>query len=126
MKGLLALLFIIIVIISRLACAQVYVNSGGASNNSNSNSSAIAWTSAGAGDVVSFQNGTGALLVIQITVDNNATKTGVNITNCGSTTHINSGSTAICVTKDPSNPVSFVTDNPTNTTSGVYSVQLLR
>lgn len=128
MKGLLPLIlmFISLMFISRFASAQVYVNTPGAANNLENRAGTVRWISGSANDVISFQNGTGALLVIQITVDNNQGRIGVNVSNCGTTTHINSGSTAICVTKDASNPVSFVTDNANNLTSGVYSVQLLR
>lgn len=134
MKGLLKILLIVIALISlaihQLAySAIVYTPPDISTANPNANQNnpqSIAWVSQSGDDVISFPNGTGATLVIQITVSSNANKTGVNVTNCGTTTHIGSGSTATCVTRDASNPVSFVTDNAAKSVSGYYVVQLLR
>lgn len=119
---------LIIIMLSSASYAQVYnPNYGTGLNVPNAESSQyIRWTSKSASDVISFQNGTGATLVIQITVDNNLDKTGININNCGTTSHVDSGSTVICVTRDSRSPVYFVTDNPNRAVSGLYVVQLLR
>lgn len=113
------------VLIPGIIYAQVY-NVGGIPVNNTLNPFVIKWSSQSPADIVSFQNGTGAALVIQIMVDNNPTRTGINLTNCGTTSHVDAGSTVVCVTRDARSPVSFVTDNATQPVSGTYIVQILR
>jgi hypothetical protein len=83
----------------------------------------IPWTSKNSTDEVTINNGNGNRLTITINVDKNlniTSPTGVNVKNCGNTSHIDAGSTAICTTIDASNPVSFSSDSPTNKVSGTY------
>jgi hypothetical protein len=96
-------------------------------------SQTVKWTSKNSSDVVTINNGSGNLLTITITVNKPAiaqtspnspsiTFPGVNLTNCGNTTHIDAGSSGVCTTKDPSNPVSFNSDSPTYMATGTYSI----
>lgn len=103
---------------------EIVTNRG--ANPNDSTVPGTAWTSQTAADVITIQNGTGVNLAIQINVDANASRTGINVNNCGTTTHINSGSVGICVTADARNPVSFVTDNGNQPVSGTYIVQVMR
>src|SRR5262245_39543111 len=84
------------------------------------------WTSKDSTEEVTINNGSGSLLTITINVDKNINElnpAGINIINCGNTTHVDAGSTAICTTSDSTNPVIFSSDNPTKGTSGTYTVK---
>ena len=90
----------------------------------------VTWTSTGSSDEVTVENGTGANLTIVITVNDNqyvestgssTQSAGVDVQNCGATTHIDPGSTAICVTNDPKSPVSFSADKEV-TATGTYQI----
>ncbi|MBX3709704.1 MAG: hypothetical protein KIT56_05125 [Gammaproteobacteria bacterium] len=85
----------------------------------------INWSSNDSTEEITIHNGSGNNLTITITVDkNNASDVspGVNIKNCGETKHIDAGSSAICTTNDPSNPVSFSSDSQTAKAAGTYIV----
>jgi|GEM_PF-5624138 len=82
----------------------------------------VAWTSQSPSDIVTIENGTGANLIIHITVNGGTDAGGINVRNCGATTRINAGSSAVCATKDPASPVNFNTDGP-NAATGTYQVR---
>lgn len=93
---------------------------------------AVKWISKNSTDTITINNGNGNILTISINVDkpappstsssSPATIPGVNLTNCGDTKHIDAGSSAVCTTKDASNPVSFSSDSPTFAASGSYII----
>lgn len=81
------------------------------------------WTSKGSNDPFTIQNGSGTPITIAINVNGGPTNTpGVNIKNCGNTTHINAGSSAICSTNDANNPVTLTSDS-TMPASGTYQIK---
>ena len=86
---------------------------------------AVNWVSKSSTDDVVIQNGSGATLVIEINVINNphSNATGIDIKNCGATTHIKAGSSGICTTTDATHPVSFSSDNPSDPASGTYQIK---
>lgn len=84
------------------------------------------WVSKNSTDEVTINNGNGNKLTITINVDKNANATnpaGVNIKNCGDTTHIDAGSSAVCTTSDSGNPVTFSSDSPTVKVTGNYIIK---
>lgn len=87
----------------------------------------VTWTSKNTTDEVTINNGNGNTLTITINVDKVANPAsppaGVNVKNCGSTTHIDPGSSGICTSSDASNPVSFSSDSPTYKASGTYQIK---
>lgn len=84
----------------------------------------ITWSSKGGNDTVTVQNGTGANMTVMINVidDGTTDAAGINIKNCGKTTHVDPGSSVVCVTSDPNNPISFTSDKP-STALGTYQIK---
>lgn len=84
----------------------------------------VTWMSKGTSDVVTIQNGSGLPLMIQINVNGPVpTAGGITIKNCGTTTSIKAGGSAICQSSDAENPVSFSSDSPSTPASGTYQVK---
>lgn len=83
----------------------------------------VSWTTKGTSDVVTIENGTNLALIINIVVQGTASSPGINIKNCGTTTHVNAGSMAICANNDSANPVSFSSDNSNQPASGTYQIK---
>lgn len=84
----------------------------------------VSWISKTAGDMVTIENGTGATLniVISVTTDPlSEDPAGINLKNCGGTTHIGPGSSAVCITSDIDHPISFSSDKTTPAT-GTYQI----
>lgn len=115
--------------------ASLSLSTIAATNTVRSNFAPLNWTSANAKDVITVQNNVPnrvvklQVFVSQISVGNNYPPPGVNIQNCGSTTHINPGSSAICdltATPENKNPVvtfSSDSEDTLNPANGVYQVQ---
>lgn len=89
----------------------------------------INWISKNSTDEVVVQNGNGAPLVVQINVINNQDPDspgfdapGINIKNCGSTTHVRAGNSAICTTSDATHPVTFTSDS-SDPAMGTYQIK---
>lgn len=84
----------------------------------------IPWASKDASDKVTVGNGNSANLNIIINVNNDGSKepAGVNVQNCGDTLHIDAGSSAVCVTKDPRYLVTFSSDKEHTTATGTYQI----
>jgi hypothetical protein len=83
------------------------------------------WYSKNANDEVVIKNGTGDMLTIFISVDDsdaNNQLSGISVDNCGTTQHVDAGSSAICSTVDATNPVTFSSDS-TNPASGTYQIK---
>lgn len=78
-------------------------------------------TAAPGSDVITIQNGNGANIQVIITVDKIGS--GINVKNCGTTTYIEAGSTAICTTSDSVNPVNFTASDPNKIASGTYQIK---
>src|SRR5579872_930040 len=87
----------------------------------------VNWVSKNSADTITIQNGTGAAIVIEITVNSTSSSgvRGIVVKNCGATTHIDAGSTGICTTNDPANPVNFNSDSATDPASGTYQIKQL-
>lgn len=86
----------------------------------------VPWISKNSADTVTINNGNGNKLTITINVDKNPSITnppGLNVNNCGNTTHIDAGSSSICTTSDANNPVSFRSDSPTYKVTGTYIIK---
>lgn len=94
----------------------------------------VKWVSKGTQDPVTIANGQGEPITIQISVDKTVVvdakndnketvSAGINIKNCGSTTHVDSGSSVICDSADATNPVTFTADSETVIASGNYQVK---
>lgn len=85
------------------------------------------WSSKNSNDIVTINNGNANHLTITINVDKNPIAgnnvPGVTINNCGDTKHIDAGSSAVCSTNDPANPVNFSSDNATSAASGTYIIK---
>jgi hypothetical protein len=87
----------------------------------------VHWITKNSAQPITVQNGTGAYLIVVITVDDlEPNSPGIHIKNCGTTTHVDSGSSVICATRDSANPVTFVSDTVNKTASGVYHVEISR
>lgn len=83
------------------------------------------WVSNTSTEKVTIDNGTGAKLSIMISVDRRSEDSpGINVDNCGKTTHIDAGSSGICVTVDPRHPVTFTSDNDRPATGSYQITQL--
>ncbi len=82
----------------------------------------VEWSAAPGVDV-KIENGSGASLIAQITVHGTEGSAGIKLVNCGDTLFIKAGSSAICTTRDPKNPVTFSSDSATDTATGTYQVR---
>ena len=81
-------------------------------------------------DYVVIENGNGVPIIILITVagsaaikSNGPTASGIEVKNCGSTSHINPGSTAICQSTDSSSPVTLSSDSNNMPATGTYQIK---
>lgn len=86
----------------------------------------ITWLSKNSSDEITINNGNSNKLTITINVDKNINvpdSVGINVKNCGNTTHIAGGSSGVCTTNDPANPVSFSSDSPSIEASGTYAIK---
>ena len=89
----------------------------------------VTWASSNSSDVTTINNGVGGPIAIFIQVDARDLRSnpmaGINVKNCGVTTHVNAGSSVICYTSSASNPVSFSTDGRSSDkiASGTYQVE---
>jgi hypothetical protein len=82
------------------------------------------WVSKNPTDEIIIQNGSSDALVIDITVDKTTPKSaGLMVKNCGSTTAIAAGNSAICSTHDAANPVTFSSDSSNTPASGSYQIK---
>lgn len=86
----------------------------------------VAWTSKDPRDTVTIENGNNASIMINITVPRStgaasSVERGINISNCGKTTFVKEGSSAICYNQNGSAPVNFSSDSM-NPISGTYVV----
>ena len=83
----------------------------------------IPWASNGGSDKVTIENGNSANLNIVINVNDDASSdpAGINVINCGDTSHIDAGSSAVCMTSDSKNPVIFNSDKEYPAT-GTYQI----
>lgn len=89
----------------------------------------VNWSSSNPSDIITINNGTGGPIAIFIQVQatdmSGNPVDGIDVKNCGKTTHVNAGSSAICYTMDASNPVSFSADGkPSDKIAyGMYQVE---
>lgn len=83
------------------------------------------WISKNSSDPVTIQNGAGTpmLIVINVAGGGSTQSPGVNVKNCGSTAHINAGSSTLCETNDPTNPVTLTSDSGANPATGTYQLK---
>lgn len=112
----------ILIVLSTLSAATLLFADAPGSSPGNPGSSSINWISRSNEDVITIQNGTSLSLIVTINVANDS-EAGVNVTNCGTTTHINPGSSAICSTSDAASPVNFVTDGYNKAAQGTYQIR---
>jgi len=84
------------------------------------------WSSTSANDVVTITNSSGYRMVVIITVGGTGNETGINLTNCGTTTSVAAGDTVICPVNDSRNPVSIVTSNVNKPVSGTYQLKMMQ
>lgn len=93
----------------------------------------VRWLSKGTFDMVKIDNPNNQALIIQIAVDKIITvegaakdtvSAGINLKNCGNTTHLDPGSSVICNTSDSVNPVQFGSDSEQKLATGSYQVQI--
>jgi hypothetical protein len=82
------------------------------------------WLSKNVDDPISIQNGAGIQLNIPITVDKGGA--GVTVKNCGTTTHIDAGSSTMCSTNDSKNPVTLTSDSGTVAATGTYQMNVVK
>ena len=81
------------------------------------------WVSKSSNDAFTIQNGAGITIVVMITVNGvSPNDPGVNVKNCGTTAHINAGSSAVCTTNDSANPVTLNSDSAKPAT-GTYQIK---
>lgn len=81
----------------------------------------IQWT-ASKSEPVKIENGNGANLMIQITVSGTDNSPGIIVQNCGKTTYVKAGSSAICTSNDANNPVMFASDSALEPAMGTYQI----
>ena len=88
------------------------------------NPTIISWISKDQTDEVTINNGTATPINITITVAGDPVNKlpGIHVKNCGKTTHVDAGSSAICGSSDPNNPVSFSAED-TKGASGTYQIK---
>jgi hypothetical protein len=89
----------------------------------------VTWVSSTPSDIITINNGIGGPIAIFIQVDardmmGNPME-GINVKNCGTTSHVNAGSSAICYTTSANNPVSFSADGRSSDkfARGTYQVE---
>ncbi len=107
-------------LVSLTASLLVYAQS----DSSTDKGTSISWSSKNSSDSVSIQNGAGIRLNIPITVDRGGA--GVNVKNCGTTSHIDPGSATMCSTNDPTNPVTLTADSATIPATGTYQINAVQ
>jgi hypothetical protein len=73
-------------------------------------------------DPIVIENSSGGSITIQISVDGNESSPGIKLDNCGETTLIKAGSSAVCTNSDAKNPVSFTSADTSETATGTYQV----
>lgn len=80
----------------------------------------VDWTSYNTSDTISVENSTTMVLLLFVSVatNNNPNAPGINIQNCGSTSHISAGSSVICPLKKS---VTFTSDGG-KIASGTYQI----
>jgi hypothetical protein len=82
------------------------------------------WISKSSTDPITIQNAQGLPIVIVIKVTGiGSTVPGINVKNCGSTTHVDPGSSAICTTNASANPVTISSDSSARPASGTYQIK---
>lgn len=84
--------------------------------------SPTSWSSKSTDDTVTIQNGNAVPIIVEITV--NGGGAGINLQNCGNTSHVNAGSSAICSNSDSTSPINFSSDTTDKKTSGTYLIKL--
>jgi hypothetical protein len=84
----------------------------------------VTWASKNSTEPVTIQNGNGVRLIIQIIVSKtSSTSVGINVKNCGTTSHVDAGSSTVCFNTDGSNPVTFSSDSGTVAAAGTYQIK---
>jgi hypothetical protein len=93
----------------------------------------VNWVSDGFNDEIIIHNGNADRLIIVIFVDkiplspaiSNTSRTlpGINVRNCGRTSHVDAGSSVTCRTSDPLNPVIFHSDTSGGRATGTYLIE---
>lgn len=109
-----------ILIHSTYCFADLYSYATG--NNNSTPPDVISWISKNGDEPISIQNGNNIPLILKIVVSPGGA--GINVKNCGTTVHINPGSSAICKTNEAINPVTFSSDQNTQAATGTYTIQL--
>ncbi len=86
----------------------------------------VDFSSQNSNDPVVIANGSGVPLLIVITLPGSGQSfPGVNILNCGNTTHLSAGSTAICSNNDSNNPVTLTAESDNKPVKGTYQIKQL-
>lgn len=112
---------LLIIGLSITAIATSHFSNAQPTTNNSSTSSNIHWVSKSTQDPVTIANGNGVSIVVEILVDK--TGSGINLKNCGMTTHVDAGSSAICSNTDSSNSVSFTSDSMDKPAMGTYQIK---
>lgn len=106
-----------LLIVALLLCGSAFA----ASDLKKPNFAPVPWTSPDPMHGVKIDNSYNLQLKIFIAVEAEyPDQGGVNITNCGSITHIDAGSSAVCLNRDGDHPVTFSSDG--KAARGVYEV----
>lgn len=79
------------------------------------------WISKNTNDTVTINNGPS--LPVQVTIVVDKPSAGINLKNCGTTSHVDAGSTALCASQDASNPISFTSDSGDQPATGHYQIK---
>lgn len=111
-----------------LALLGVFIISNSiAQDTSNCGFPMMSWSSKSPTDWVTIQNGNGAAIMVMITVSGSVADhtPGINVRNCGKTTYLTPGSTAICLTNDDKNPIAFSSESALQNVivSGTYQIK---
>lgn len=78
------------------------------------------WISKSSNDTVTISNSTG--LQVQVTIVVDKPGSGINLKNCGNTSHVDAGSTVVCLSQDPNNQINFTSDSGSPAT-GTYQMK---
>jgi len=79
------------------------------------------WISKTSNDTVTINNSAGVQLQVTIVVDKPGS--GINLKNCGNTSHVDAGSTAVCLSQDPNNQINFTADSSAQPATGHYQMK---
>ncbi len=82
----------------------------------------VRWMSSNQQDTITIENGNNMSIAVSITVDKSTSNSaGIIISNCGGTSSVSAGSTAVCYNNNGVTPITFSSES-SNIATGSYQV----